>query len=127
MRRFRSSALQAARVSIASMAALFCVAGAAWAGDEGVLSTATELGARAGAMNYCKDHHGGSKSAQYGIVALSTLKQLDKLSSDDKTKALVVAKKVEESGDYLGKPLDEARCDSLRKLAATGDVVDAVK
>ena len=95
------------------------------AGEEGLVSDATELGYRAGAMSYCKDHHAGDDEAKYSLLAISTYKDLDELSSDEKAKALLVMKAVEDNGEYLGKKLDQRRCESLRKTYSLGSMIDA--
>ena len=58
------------------------------------------------------------------MLAISTLKDLDKLSSGDKAKALVVKKSVEKKGEHLGKKLDRDRCESLRKMYGAGELLD---
>ena len=93
--------------------------------DEGLVSDATELGYRAGAMSYCKDHHAGDDEAKYSLLAISTYKDLDELPSDEKGKALLVMKSVENKGEYLGKKLDRGRCESLRKTYSLGSMIDA--
>jgi hypothetical protein len=75
-------------------------------------------------MAYCKDH-AGDDASKYNLLAISTLKDLDKLSSEDKAKALLVSKSVEEKGEHLGKKLDKDRCESLRKLYGAGDLLDS--
>ncbi len=82
-----------------------------------VFSEAAKLGANAGAMAYCGDHFAdGSDKSKYNLLRLKSLKEYDNLPSDDKLKALVLKKKAEEDGDYLGDKLDKNRCDSIRKL-----------
>lgn len=108
------------------MAFVLAVAAApntAFSEDEGLISNASELGYRAGAMSYCKDNHGGDDEAKYNLLAISTLKDLDKLSSEDKVKALIVKKAVYEKGEYLGKKLDRDRCESLRKMFGLGELL----
>jgi hypothetical protein len=95
----------------------------AFSGDEGLVSDASELGYRAGAMAYCKDH-AGEDANKYNLLAISTLKDLDKLPSEDKAKALLVKKSVERKGEYLGKKLDNDRCESLRKTYSVGEMID---
>jgi len=92
--------------------------------DEGLVSDATEVGYRAGAMSYCKDHHAGDDESKYSLLAISTYKDLDELPSDEKAKALLVMKSVEDKGEYLGKKLDRGRCESLRKTYSLGSMVD---
>jgi hypothetical protein len=93
---------------------------AALSEDEGLIADASTLGYRAGAMSYCKDHHAGDDEAKYNLLAIRALKDLDKLSSEDKRKALVVKRSVEKKGEHLGKKLDRDRCESIRKLYGTG-------
>jgi len=81
-----------------------------------IFSEAAKIGANAGAMNYCRDNVASEDDrGKYNLLAIKTLKQYDDLPSDDKLKALVL-RKAAEDGDYLGDPLTEDRCDSLRKL-----------
>jgi len=81
-----------------------------------MISEAAKIGANAGAMDYCEKRIAkGDDKSKYKLLSLSTYKEFDDLDSSDKTKALVY-KKAAEDGDYLGDPLDEGRCDSLRKM-----------
>jgi len=81
-----------------------------------VISDAAKIGANAGAMDYCEKRIArGDDKSKYKLLSISTYKEFDDLDSSDKTKALVY-KKAAEDGDYLGDPLDEGRCDSLRKM-----------
>lgn len=81
-----------------------------------IFSDAAKIGANAGAMNYCKDNIASEDDkGKYNLLAIKTLKEYGDLESDDKLKALVF-RKAAEDGDYLGDPLTEDRCDSLRKL-----------
>ena len=80
-----------------------------------VMSDASKVGANAGAMSYCKDHVSSDDDrSKYSLLSVKTMEEYNDLSDDDKVKALVM-RKAAENGDYLGKPLDEDRCDSLRK------------
>jgi len=93
---------------------LTCIAVGAASAE--VFSEAAKIGANAGAMNYCKDNVASSDDrSKYKLLAIKALKKYDDLSSDEKVKALVF-RKAAEGGDYLGDPLTEKRCDSLRKL-----------
>lgn len=80
------------------------------------LSDAAEIGANAGAMTYCRDKFAdkGTKS-KYKLLKLRTWEAYDELDDGDRAKALILKDKAED-GDYLGKPLTEDRCDSLRKM-----------
>lgn len=81
-----------------------------------VISEAAKIGANAGAMGYCKKKIAkGDDKSKYKLLSISTYKEFDDLDSSDKAKALLY-KKAAEDGDYLGDPLDEGRCDSLRKM-----------
>ena len=81
-----------------------------------VLSEAAKIGANAGAMEYCEKRISNKDDkSKYKLLSVSTYKEFDKLGSSDKAKALVY-KKAAEDRDYLGDPLDEGRCDSLRKM-----------
>jgi len=100
------------------------VSNVALSGDEGLVSDASELGYRAGAMSYCKDHHAGDDESKYNLLAISTLKDLDELSSEEKIKALLVKKSVESKGEYLGKKLDRDRCEKLRKSFGLRQAID---
>ena len=67
-------------------------------------------------MTYCKDNIASkADKGKYNLLAIKTLKEYDDLDSDDELKALVFRKSAED-GDYLGDPLTEDRCDSIRKL-----------
>ncbi len=80
-----------------------------------VISDASSIGANAGAMSYCKDHVASDDDrSKYSLLSIKTMEAYNELSDEDKVKALVM-KKAAEDGEYLGKPLDEDRCDSLRK------------
>jgi hypothetical protein len=81
-----------------------------------VISEAAKIGANTGAMEYCKKRVAkDDDKSKYKLLSISTYKEFDDLDSSDKTKALIY-KKAAEDGDYLGDPLDEGRCDSLRKM-----------
>lgn len=81
-----------------------------------VFSEAAKIGANAGAMDYCEKRIAkGDDKSKYKLLSINTYKEFDDLASSDKTKALIY-KKAAEDGDYLGDPLDEDRCDSLRKM-----------
>ena len=81
-----------------------------------LVSDAAKIGANAGAMAYCKDNIASEDDkGKYNLVAIKALKEFDDLNSGDKVKALVF-RKAAEDGDYLGDPLTENRCDSIRKL-----------
>jgi len=83
----------------------------AWA-----VSEAAKIGANAGAMEYCRDNIASSDDrGKYNVVSLQALGEFNDLDSDDKLKALIL-KKAAGDGDYLGDPLDEDRCDGIRKL-----------
>jgi hypothetical protein len=86
-----------------------------WASAD-IISDVAKIGANAGAMDYCENRIAkGSDKSKYKLLSISTYKEFDDLDSSDKLKALVY-KKAAEDGDYLGDPLDEDRCDSLRKM-----------
>lgn len=108
---------------MAFVVAIALASDAAVAGDEGLISDAATLGYRAGAMSYCKDHFAGDDKGKYNLLAIRALKDLDKLSSGDKLKALVIKKSVEKKGERAGKKLDQDRCDSLRKLYGVGALI----
>ena len=79
-------------------------------------SEAAKIGANSGAMSYCNDEIASDDDgSKYSLLSISAYKEYDDLASDDKLKALVY-RKAAEDGDYLGDPLDEDRCDSIRKL-----------
>ena len=81
-----------------------------------VISEAAKIGANAGAMEYCEEQIASKDDrSKYKLLSISTYKEFDDLDSSDKTKALIY-RKAAEDGDYLGDPLDEERCDSLRKM-----------
>lgn len=84
------------------------------------VSDASKLGANAGAMEYCRDNFmTDDDNGRYGLLVAATTKDFGALSEDgDKTKALLM-KKAAEDGDYLGKPLDAGRCESVRKILLT--------
>ncbi|AXI46373.1 hypothetical protein QEZ52_07955 [Aliisedimentitalea scapharcae] len=84
------------------------------------VSDASKLGANAGAMEYCRDNFmTDDDNGRYGLLVAATTKDFSNLSADgDKTKALLM-KKAAEDGDYLGKPLDAGRCESVRKTLLT--------
>ncbi len=105
---------------MAFVVAVIVAPNTALSGDEDLIADASTLGYRAGAMSYCKDHHAGDDEAKYNLLAIRALKDLDKLSSGDKRKALVIKKSVEKKGAYLGKKLDRDRCESVRKLYGAG-------
>ena len=89
------------------------VAGSA-SGD--VISEAAKIGANAGAMNYCKDKIASDDDkSKYSLLSIKAMKEYKDLDSSDRVKALVY-RKAAEDGDYLGDPLTEKRCDSLRKM-----------
>lgn len=80
------------------------------------ISDASKIGANAGAMNYCYDHIASGKDrSKYRLLKLKTLEEYDRLDSGDRAKALIM-KKAAEDGDYLGDPLNNSRCNSLRKM-----------
>lgn len=80
------------------------------------LSDAAEVGANAGAMSYCKDKFADKDTkSKYKLLKLKTYEAYDDLDSGDRAKALILKDKAED-GEYLGKPLTEDRCDSLRKM-----------
>jgi hypothetical protein len=90
----------------------FHVAGTASAD---VISEAAKIGANAGAMNYCKDKIASDDDkSKYSLLSIKTMGEYKDLDSNDRVKALVY-RKAAEDGDYLGDPLTEERCDSLRK------------
>jgi hypothetical protein len=81
-----------------------------------IFSDAAKIGANAGAMTYCKDNIAAEEDrGKYNLLAIKTLKEYDDLDSEDRLKALVFRKSAED-GEYLGDPLTEDRCDSIRKL-----------
>ena len=79
------------------------------------VSDAAKVGANAGAMIFCGDKFSGNDASKYKLLKLRTFEAYDNLDSGDKVKALAM-KKAAEDGDYLGDPLTESRCDSLRKM-----------
>ena len=82
-----------------------------------VFSDAAKLGANVGAMQYCADCCADDDDKKkYKLLRLKTLKEYGDLNSDEKAKALILRKKAEDDGDYLGKKLDKDRCDSIRKM-----------
>ena len=81
-----------------------------------VFSEAAKIGANAGAMQYCRDKVASKDDrGKYNLLAIQSAKEYDDLDSGDRLKALVY-RKAAEDGDYLGDPLTEKRCDSIRKL-----------
>jgi hypothetical protein len=81
-----------------------------------VFSEAAKIGANAGAMKYCRDKVASKDDrGKYNLLAIQSAKEYDDLDRDDRLKALVY-RKAAEDGDYLGDPLTEKRCDSIRKL-----------
>ena len=84
--------------------------GSVWA-----VSEAAKIGANAGAMSYCKDKFEASERGKYNLLGIRTLEVFSDLDGDDKAKAMVM-KRAAEDGEYLGDPLTERRCDSLRKM-----------
>ncbi len=94
------------------------VAGITFIGSQQALalSDAAEIGANAGAMSYCGDKFADKDTkSKYKLLKLKTYEAYDDLDSDDRAKALILKDKAED-GEYLGKPLSESRCDSLRKM-----------
>jgi hypothetical protein len=86
-------------------------------GGAEVFSDAAKLGANVGAMKYCTECCADEDDEKkYKLLRLKTLKAFDDLPEDDKAKALILRKKAEDDGDYLGKKLDKERCDSIRKM-----------
>lgn len=80
------------------------------------ISDAAKIGANSGAMTFCKENIAASEDrGKYGLLGLKTLGEYNELSSEDKLKALIF-KKSAEDGEYLGDPLTEDRCNSIRKL-----------
>jgi len=85
-------------------------------GHAQIISDAGKLGANAGAMNFCRDNFmTDDDNGRYGLLVAATTKDFSALGGEDKAKALIT-KKAAEDGDYLGKPLDGGRCQSVRKL-----------
>lgn len=84
------------------------------------VSDASKLGANVGAMEYCRDNFmTDDDNGRYGLLVAATTKDFSNLSEDgDKTKALLM-KKAAVDGDYLGKPLDAGRCESVRRILLT--------
>ncbi len=88
------------------------------------ISDAAKLGANAGAMKYCRENFATDEDeGRYKLLALAAGKELGDLS-EGKTKALLMKKATEEKGEYLGKPLDQGRCESIRKILATKYAID---
>jgi hypothetical protein len=86
-------------------------------GGAEVFSEAAKLGANVGAMKYCADCCADEDDEKkYKLLRLKTLKEYGDLESDEKAKALILRKKAEDDGDYLGQKLDKDRCDSIRKM-----------
>lgn len=99
---------------LAAAAALFFLGADAATAD--VFSEAAKIGANADAMKYCRDKVASRDDrGNYNLLAIQSAKEYDDLDSDDRLKALVY-RKAAEGGDYLGDPLTEERCDSIRKL-----------
>lgn len=89
-----------------------------------LLSDAAELGANAGAMTYCRERFATEEDdGRYKLLALAAGRELGKLTGEAQAKALLV-KKSAEDGDYLGKPLDQERCTSIRKLLVVKYSID---
>ena len=89
---------------------------ASLAGGE-VFSDAAKLGTNVGAMQYCADCCADDDDKKkYKLLRFKTLKEYGDLKSDEKAKALILRKKAEDEGEYLGKKLDKDRCDSIRKM-----------
>ena len=81
-----------------------------------LMSDAAKIGANAGAMKYCEENVASPDDQnKYRLLKVSAYREYDDLDDSDKVKALV-ARKAAEDGDYLGDPLDEERCDRLRKM-----------
>jgi hypothetical protein len=81
-----------------------------------VVSEPAKIGANAGAMKYCKDKADpGDDRGKYNLLAIEAAKRYDDLDRDEKRRALVT-RKAAEDGDYLGDPLTENPCESLRKI-----------
>ncbi len=88
------------------------------------ISDAAKLGATAGAMKYCRENFATDEDeGRYKLLAVAAGKELGDLS-EGKTKALLMKKAAEEDGEYLGKPLDQGRCESIRKILATKYAID---
>lgn len=102
--------------TVSFVAAVIAVVSGSTSVHADVISDAAKIGANAGAMEYCEKRIArGDDKSKYKLLTISTFKEFDDLDSSDKAKALVY-KKAAEDGDYLGDPLDEDRCDSLRKM-----------
>lgn len=81
-----------------------------------IVSDAAKLGANTGAMKYCRDKIASDDDrGKYNLLVLKTTEEYGDLDSDEKLKALVF-RRAAEDGDYLGDPLTEDRCDSIRKI-----------
>lgn len=83
-----------------------------------ILSDSASLGANAGTMKYCSTHFATSDDQDnYNRLSILLLRELGDLESG-KIKAIAISKGVEDNGVYLGKPLTQERCESLRKVLA---------
>ncbi|GAB1623212.1 hypothetical protein AAOGI_32620 [Agarivorans albus] len=88
---------------------------AVYSSPSAAISDAGAVGANAGAMIHCYNNFSdGETKSKYKLLKLSTYDEYKKLDSHDRTKALIT-KKAAEDGEYLGDPLDQERCNSLRK------------
>lgn len=80
------------------------------------VSDATRLGSFAGAMRYCEERYGGSER-RYRRARLRVAEALDKMERRERIRALAARDRAYERGQFLGEPLDRAKCQSLLKLS----------
>jgi hypothetical protein len=117
----RSGLAVALAVAVVTTVAL---GGTAFAGD--LISEASKTGALAGAMKYCRENHAadGKEERKYKRVSRDALKKMDEMSSDEKKRALLASKSAADKGEYMGRALDQKRCEKVRKTAGLSSLGD---
>jgi hypothetical protein len=111
----------------AALVTTLVFAGSVYAAD--LVSEETKTGALVGAMKYCEENHAADskEGRKYKRVMRDALKKMDGMSSNEKTRALLARKSAEDKGEYLGRELDQKRCEKIRKTAGLGAMRDKDK
>lgn len=81
-----------------------------------LVSDPTRLGAFMGAMRYCEDRY-EEREGRYRLTRLRVAKEVNRMSSDERLRALAASRISEERGTFLGNRLDKRECRALLSMS----------
>lgn len=81
-----------------------------------LVSDPTRLGAFMGAMRYCEDRY-DEREGRYRLTRLRVAKEINRMSSDERLRALAASRISEERGTFLGNRLDKRECRALLSMS----------